>query len=49
MLTADDEEIEMRDLDEDDDTQPTDALNLMKAEQIVMLIEEKCHLTFKNE
>ena len=33
MLTADFEEIELRDLDEDDDTQPTDALNLMKAEQ----------------
>ena len=33
MLSADYEEIELRDLDEDDDTQPTDALNLMKAEQ----------------
>ena len=26
------EEIELRDLDEDDDMQPTDALNLIKAE-----------------
>ncbi len=33
MLTADYEEIELRDLDEDDDTQPTDALNLIQAEQ----------------
>ncbi|WP_210471062.1 DNA-directed RNA polymerase subunit beta [Sporosarcina sp. 6E9] len=33
MLSADYEEIELRNLDEDDDTQPTDALNLMKAEQ----------------
>ena len=33
MLTEDYEEIELRDLDEDDDTQPTDALNLIKAEQ----------------
>nr|WP_245698287.1 DNA-directed RNA polymerase subunit beta [Sporosarcina ureilytica] len=33
MLTDNYEEIELRDLDEDDDTQPTDALNLMKAEQ----------------
>ena len=31
MLSADYEEIELRDLDEDDDMQPTDALNLMKA------------------
>ena len=30
MLTEDFEEIEMRDLDEDDDMQPTDALNLMQ-------------------
>ncbi len=33
MLTAEFEEIELRDLDEDDDTQPTDALNLIKEEQ----------------
>ena len=33
MLSADYEEIELRNLDEDDDTQPTDALNLMKSEQ----------------
>ncbi len=33
MLTADYEEIELRDLDGDDDTQPTDALSLIKAEQ----------------
>ena len=33
MLSADYEEIELRNLDEDDDTQPTDALNLMKAEK----------------
>ena len=33
MLTSDYEEIELRDFDEDDDTQPTDALNLVKAEQ----------------
>ena len=32
MLSADYEEIELRNLDEDDDTQPTDALNLMKAD-----------------
>nr|WP_216667817.1 DNA-directed RNA polymerase subunit beta [Sporosarcina jiandibaonis] len=33
MLSSEYEEIELRNLDEDDDTQPTDALNLMKAEQ----------------
>ena len=32
MLSATYEEIELRNLDEDDDMQPTDALNLMKAE-----------------
>ncbi len=35
MLTEDFEEIEMRDLDEDDDMQPTDALNLMTEDQPV--------------
>ncbi|QTD39853.1 DNA-directed RNA polymerase subunit beta [Sporosarcina sp. Te-1] len=35
MLTDDFEEIEMRDLDEDDDMQPTDALNLMTEDQPV--------------
>ena len=33
MLSADYEEIELRNLDEDDDMQPTDALNLMKVEK----------------
>lgn len=32
MLSIDHEEIELRDFDEDDDAQPSDALNLMKAE-----------------
>ena len=32
MLSADFEEIELRDLDEGDDMQPTDALNLVKAD-----------------
>ena len=35
MLSADLEEIELRDLDEDDDMQPTDALNLIKEDQPV--------------
>ncbi|KXH80781.1 DNA-directed RNA polymerase subunit beta [Sporosarcina sp. HYO08] len=35
MLSPDLEEIELRDLDEDDDTQPTDALNLIKEDQPV--------------
>ena len=35
MLTEDFEEIEMRDLDDDDDMQPTDALNLMTEDQTV--------------
>jgi len=35
MLTEEFEEIEMRDLDEDDDMQPTDALNLMTEDQPV--------------
>ena len=33
MLTDEYEEVELRDLDEDDDAQPTDALNLLEAEQ----------------
>ncbi|WP_040225906.1 DNA-directed RNA polymerase subunit beta [Bhargavaea cecembensis] len=33
MLTEDYEEIDLRDLDEDDDLQPTDALNILPAEQ----------------
>ncbi|REB07930.1 DNA-directed RNA polymerase subunit beta [Sporosarcina sp. BI001-red] len=35
MLSEDFEEIELRDLEEDDDMQPTDALNLMKEDQPV--------------
>ncbi|MDW0116740.1 DNA-directed RNA polymerase subunit beta [Sporosarcina thermotolerans] len=35
MLTEEFEEIEMRDLDDDDDMQPTDALNLMTEDQTV--------------
>nr|WP_318616155.1 DNA-directed RNA polymerase subunit beta [Sporosarcina sp. YIM B06819] len=35
MLSLDLEEIELRDLDEDDDMQPTDALNLIKEDQPV--------------
>ncbi|MCM3744804.1 DNA-directed RNA polymerase subunit beta [Sporosarcina luteola] len=35
MLTEEFEEIEMRDLDDDDDMQPTDALNLMAEDQTV--------------
>lgn len=35
MLSLDLEEIELRDLDEDDDMQPTDALNLIKEDQTV--------------
>ena len=35
MLSIDFEEIELRDLDEDDDMQPTDALNLIKEDQPV--------------
>ena len=35
MLSTDLEEIEFRDLDEDDDMQPTDALNLIKEDQPV--------------
>ncbi|AMQ04727.1 MULTISPECIES: DNA-directed RNA polymerase subunit beta [Sporosarcina] len=35
MLSIDFEEIELRDLDEDDDMQPTDALNLIKENQPV--------------
>ena len=35
MLSIDLEEIELRDLDEDDDMQPTDALNLIKENQTV--------------
>ena len=35
MLSTDLEEIELRDLDEDDDMQPTDALNLIKEDQPV--------------
>ena len=35
MLSQDLEEIELRDLDEDDDMQPTDALNLIKEDQPV--------------
>ncbi len=35
MLSSDFEEIELRDLDEDDDMQPTDALNLIKENQPV--------------
>ena len=35
MLSTDFEEIELRDLDEDDDMQPTDALNLIKEDQPV--------------
>ncbi|MFJ7935188.1 DNA-directed RNA polymerase subunit beta [Sporosarcina sp. NPDC096371] len=35
MLSLDFEEIELRDLDEDDDMQPTDALNLIKEDQPV--------------
>ena len=33
MLTDEYEEVELRDLDEDEDTQPTDALNLLQTEQ----------------
>ena len=35
MLTEEFEEIEMRDLDDDDDMQPTDALNLLAEDQTV--------------
>jgi DNA-directed RNA polymerase subunit beta len=35
MLSSDFEEIELRDLEEDDDMQPTDALNLIKENQPV--------------
>ncbi len=35
MLSLDLEEIELRDLDDDDDMQPTDALNLIKEDQTV--------------
>lgn len=35
MLSLDLEEIELRDHDEDDDMQPTDALNLIKEDQPV--------------
>ena len=35
MLSIDFEEIELRDLDDDDDMQPTDALNLIKEDQTV--------------
>ncbi len=35
MLSVDFEEIELRDLDDEDDMQPTDALNLIKEDQTV--------------
>ena len=34
MLTIDDEEIELRDLDEEDDLQPADALNILPIERM---------------
>jgi len=33
MLTVDEEEIELRDMDEDDDLQPADALNILPAKE----------------